>query len=147
VTVELDPAASNPTAPTLPPKPPHRARNPAVVVAVVVVVVVIAVLVALLGIPVQRSFSFSFSDTCDTSGTLCPTMSFPSGADVSGNFSTSGNLSGGLEISDPSGTVYYSVTSSGSFSFTAGFSSYSFGPLVHSAATTSVAGHYTAPIV
>jgi hypothetical protein len=67
------------------------------------------------------------------------------GAHVTGTFSTSGGTPVGLEIVGANGAVFSSTASSGSFSFTASYPPYAFGPVGSGDGSTMVSGEYAAP--
>lgn len=137
------PATPGPPAPeTPPPKPSHRTRNLAVVVVVVVIVVA---LVCLYTIPISTNYSETLTAAATRYGIA--TFNPPSGAQVHGTWSTTDGGSVTLSIIASNGnTVYMADASSGSFSFTASSSPYTFtaGTLIFSH-TVDISGHYTAP--
>jgi len=135
------PAAPSPTPP---PKPSHRTRNLAISVVVVVVVIVVA-LVCLYTIPISTNYSETLTAAATRYGIA--TFNPPSGAQVHGTWSTTDGGSVTLSIIASNGnTVYMADASSGSFSFTASSSPYTFtaGTLIFSH-TVDISGHYTAP--
>ena len=133
--------------------PPWPLRNRVIVVAVVVAIM--AAIIGLFTVPVQTSFSTSFGDYCYYPATAetCPVLNFPSGAHVSGSFSTVGGEPAGLQIVGGSNLVYQSDAAGGSFSFTvsstllSGPHSYEFAPEIGGDGSTFVSGTYSAPIL
>jgi hypothetical protein len=137
-------AAPAPAAPApAPPKRSHPVRN----VVVIVVVVVVVVLVALLAIPISTPYSYSVTATYSTNGVA--TLSPPSGAKVSGTFTTTDGDSVTFEILDSGhSTVYSDDASYGSFSFTASNPPYTFEAITTILShTVDISGHYTAPLL
>lgn len=138
------PVMPGPPAPeSAPPKRRHLARN----LVVIVVVVVVVVLVALLAIPISTSYSYAVTATFSTNGVA--TLSPPSGAKVSGTFTTTDGDPVTFEILDSGhSTVYSADASYGTFSFTASDPPYTFEAITTILShTVDVSGHYTAPIL
>jgi hypothetical protein len=131
-------------ASSAPPKPTHRKRN----IAIVLVVGGLALVLALLWtIPVSTSYSMTLTATASTHGVS--TLSPPSGAHVTGSFSTTDQRSVTFEILDSNMNVVYSVSAaSGSFSFLASSPPYTFEAITDILShTVDVAGSYSAPIL
>jgi hypothetical protein len=127
-----------------PPKPHHRTRNIAIAVAVVVVVIVVA-LVCLYTIPISTSYSYTITATATSYGIA--TFSPPSGAKVSGTFTSTDGSSIGFEILDSNhNPVFLDASNYGSFSFTASSPPYTFEAItIILSHTVDISGHYSQP--
>lgn len=114
---------------------------------IVVVVVIVVLLVVLFGVPISTSYSETLTATYSTDGVA--TFSPPSGAHVSGSFSTTDGDSVTFEILDSNhNTVYSADASSGSFTFAASSPPYTFEAITTILShTVDVTGHYTAPLL
>jgi hypothetical protein len=112
---------------------------------IIVVVIVVAILVALLTIPISTSYSFQFSSSFSV--TAGATLSPPTGAHVSGTFSTVSGDSVTFQItgSNNNSVVYSTDSNYGSFSFTASNPPYTFSASSLFPESVHVSGHYTAP--
>lgn len=109
-------------------------------------VVVVIAIVILFVVPIPRSFSAQLSSSVGGGGR--DTLSFPTGSQVSGSWTTNNGGSVTLTITDSSGgTVYSSDSSGGSFSFTASSPPYGVSAASIFAETVSVTGTYSTPLL
>jgi hypothetical protein len=109
-----------------------------------VVAVVVIVLVALLAIPVSHSFSARIASS--DGSPVSQEFTFPSGAPVSGSWTSVGGVDVTFEVSGLTGTVDSSYGSSGTFAFSSAFALYFFGANGTGPFTVQISGTYSAPI-
>lgn len=128
-----------------PPGPSRRSDHRTLAVFLGIVAVVVVVLVVLLTVPVQHPFRAVLAPDGDLPAEFLWT--FPSGAPVSGTWSTVGGEVVNFSILTPTGNIYSEVGSSGSFSFTATFGLYDFEATSSTPVTVEIAGSYSAPLI
>jgi len=145
-------AVASPPPPGVPPldKPAtsHRRRRLLVFGLIFALIAVAAVILAIIYVPVSHSFSASIYVPSGRAGNQ--NLTFPKGAPVSGTWDTSnGAAVAWCSILTQAGGIVYNTGSavSGSFSFTATYSTYEFecggGP---TALTVDVSGTYSTPL-
>ncbi|MGB6500715.1 MAG: zinc ribbon domain-containing protein [Thermoplasmata archaeon] len=129
--------------PGAPPPVPRRANLRPLWIILGVVAVIVVVLVALFTIPVSHAYSTEIASA--TGAPATQELSFPSGASVSGSWSTGDGAKVLFEITGFPGTFYSADAASGSFSFTSEFGFYVFEANGSAAFTVNVSGSYSAP--
>lgn len=112
----------------------------------IIVGVAVAVLVVLAVVPIPQTRSFSVYSAPEFEGAQFE--SFPSGAPVSGHWSTAGGQSVTVQIEGGLSLPSYNASgSSGSFSFTANFAPYLFVVQSSGPVNTSFTVTYSAPLL
>lgn len=127
--------------------PPTRASNSRIHIWIAIAVIVVAVVTVIAVLAVLSYHSYSF-EILETTGFLTDTgsynQSFPVGSQVSGSWSTPTGVSVDFYIFTPGGTpVFEGYGYSGSFSFTADYSSYLFDVSSSTLSDVSVSGSYS----
>jgi len=141
----------NAPAPSVAPHPTRRKlfgtkRRILIWGAAASVVLTIVIVLTIVYLPIPHSFSVSIPVAAGHSGNM--TVTFPTGSHVSGTWSTNNGAAVAwfTIMTQLGGTIYQSSGVSGSFSFTATFSTYYFeagaGPI---AFTVEVTGTYSMP--
>lgn len=130
------------------PKPAHTVRRILVYAVFIAVIAVVVVILALIYVPVPRSFSASIPMEMGHAG--YDNLSFPSNVRVSGTWDTSNGapVAWCSIFTQPGGLIYISHSGiSGSFSFTATYSTYEFECVAGSTnSTVDLSGTYSMPL-
>ena len=129
----------------MPPPGPRRSTLRPLWIVLAIGAVVVVVLVALATIPVAHAYSVSLVSSGGAPSSQDEV--FPSGATVSGHWSSAGGVKVTFEVTGLVATPYSQFGTSGSFSFKSTFALYEFEANGSASFNVTVSGTYAAPLI